>query len=317
MCIFKQNKPTIMAIPLFDEINEIPPELYAKVIDSLPIPIFCRRIDGTIKLCNMAFEQIMGKPRKELINKRTFDIIPYNQDDVLSIKDPEILQNGNDIFYETKIKYADGIIHEVIINKSAMKLDGNEISGTLSSIIDISERKKIHHQLLKAEEEKMISETMLQKIRAGVVIVNKDLKIIDSNLGFARMVGEENEELFETIPGLKGAELDMLVPKVIVDMFRSILESGESWLERDFKFQNKLLSVGVMTIQRNKIAGAIIRDLSAPMLERAEIIERARQVNRKNMKTVQQIAYLLGENAAQTEELLNSIIESQKYNLEE
>jgi hypothetical protein len=53
------------------------------------------------------------------------------------------------------------------------------------------------------------------------------------------------------------------------------------------------------------------------MLERAEIIERAKQVNRKNMKTVQEIAFLLGENAAQTEELLNSIIESQKYDVDE
>jgi hypothetical protein len=72
-----------------------------------------------------------------------------------------------------------------------------------------------------------------------------------------------------------------------------------------------------MTIHKHKVAGAIIRDMSAPMLERAEIIERARQVNRKNMKTVQQIAFLLGENAAQTEELLNSINESQKYEVDE
>ena len=131
------------------------------------------------------------------------------------------------------------------------------------------------------------------------------------------MIGEENEELFETIPGLRGADLDMLVPEVIVNMFRSIFESGESRIERDIKYQNKLLSISIATIHKNKIAGAIIRDLSAPMLERAEIIERAKQVNRKNMKTVQQIAYLLGENAAQTEELLNSIIESQKYSVDE
>ena len=163
----------------------------------------------------------------------------------------------------------------------------------------------------------MIASTMLQKIRAGIVIVDEELKIIESNIGFARMFGEENEELFETIPGLHGAELDMLVPEIIVAMFKSIIESGESRLERDIKFQNKLFSVSVMTIHRNKIAGAIIRDLSAPMLERAEIIERARQVNRKNMKTVQKIAFLLGENAAQTEELLNSIIQSQKYDVDD
>jgi len=306
-----------MAIPLFEETNKESLDFYAKIIDTLPIPIFWRKKDGCIELCNNAFALTIGKSVKEIVGKKTIEIMPFNHDDVLSIKDAEILQNGNDVFYETKIRHADGEMREVIVNKSAMKIEGNEISGTLGSIIDISERKKIQHQLSKAEEDKMIAETMLQKIRAGIVIVNQDLKIIDSNLGFARLVDTENEELFETIPGLKGADLDMLAPKIIIEMFRSILESGESWLERDFKFQNKLLSAGVMTIQKNKIAGAIIRDLSAPMLERAEIIERAKQVNRKNMKTVQQIAYLLGENAAQTEELLNSIIESQKYDVEE
>lgn len=306
-----------MAIQLFEEINNESPELYAQVIDTLPIPIFCRKKDGTIKVCNNAFALIMGKTKNEIIGKNTIDFLPFDQADVLSIKDNEILKNGTDQFYETKLKHAGGEIREVIINKAAMRANGNEITGIVGSIIDITERKKAQNQLLLAEEEKMIAETMLQKIRAGIVIVNQNLKIIDSNLGFARMIGEENEELFETIPGLKGADLDMLVPDVIVDMFRSILESGESRLDRDIKYQNKLLSVGIVTIHKNKIAGAIIRDLSAPMLERAEIIERARQVNRKNMKTVQQIAYLLGENAAQTEELLNSIIESQKYDYDE
>ena len=33
------------------------------------------------------------------------------------------------------------------------------------------------------------------------------------------------------------AELDMLAPKLIVDMFKSIIETGESRIERDFKFK--------------------------------------------------------------------------------
>ena len=306
-----------MPIPIFEEVSEESPELYAKVIDTLPIPMFCKKLDGTVKVCNKAFTRILGKSKEEIIGKKLVDLLPPDQADVLFFRDADIMNNGNDQFYETKLKYADGDIRDVIINKAAMKLNGKDISGIVSSIIDNTERKKALKKLEQAEEDKMIASTMLQKIRAGIVIVNEDMKIIDSNLGFARMIGEENEELFETIPGLRGADLDMLVPQVILEMFKSLIESGESRLERDIKFHDKLLSVNVMTIHRNKIVGAIIRDLSAPMLERAEIIERARQVNRKNMKTVQKIAFLLGENAAQTEELLNSIIQSQKYNVDE
>ncbi|MBN1927798.1 MAG: PAS domain S-box protein [Prolixibacteraceae bacterium] len=292
-------------------------ELYIKLVDTLPIPVFCRKSNGRIKICNNAFSHIIGIPKEELTGKTIAEIVTPKQAETLTLRDKEILKTGTDQFYEASLNNADGNIRQVIINKAAMRLNDNEITGIVSSIIDITERKKAQESLQDALNEKLIAETMLQKIRAGIVIVNSDLKIIDSNLGFARLIGEENEELFETIPGLKGADLEMLVPEVILDMFHSILESGESRIERDLKYQNKLLTVSVMTIQKNQIAGAIIRDLSAPMLERAEIIERARQVNRKNMKTVQQIAYLLGENAAQTEELLNSIIESQKYSIDE
>lgn len=306
-----------MVKSIFEELNKIQPEINNKIIDTLPIPVFSRTNEGRIISCNSAFARIFDKITEELIGKTTSEIMPFKQADVLSIKDKEIIEIGIDQFYETNIKYASGEIREVIVNKSALQLNDSDMTGIIGSIIDITERKKLEQKLEESEAEKLISATMLQKIRAGIVIVSSDLKIIESNLGFARMIGEENEELFETIPGLKGADLDMLVPDVIVDMFRAIFESGESRMDRDIKYQNKLLAIGIATIHKNKIAGAIIRDLSAPMLERAEIIERARQVNRKNMKTVQQIAYLLGENAAQTEELLNSIIESQKYSVDE
>jgi len=40
------------------------------------------------------------------------------------------------------------------------------------------------------------------------------------------------------------------------------------------------------------------------------VIQKAQEVIRKNVTTVQQIAYLLGENAADTEMLLHSIVDT-------
>ncbi len=291
--------------------------LHTEVLEILPFPVYYRDIDGKFLFCNHAFHRFLLSKNGNISGKIFTDLLSVEQAEVLSRRDKEIVETGHDQHFETTLQFANNEVHEVIIHKIALSDPAGKTQGIVGTIIDISERKKIEEKLHHAEEEKKISATLLQKIRAGIVIVDHELKIIDSNLVFARMFGEENEELFETIPGLKGAELDMLVPETISKMFKAIIETGESRLERDIKYQNKLLSIGIMTIHKHKIVGAIIRDMSAPMLERAEIIERARQVNRKNMKTVQQIAYLLGENAAQTEELLNSIIESQKYEVDE
>jgi hypothetical protein len=54
----------------------------------------------------------------------------------------------------------------------------------------------------------------------------------------------------------------------------------------------------------------IFQDITQPIFQKEQIIGRAREVIQKNLKTVQQIAYLLGENAADSEITLNSIVSS-------
>jgi len=93
------------------------------------------------------------------------------------------------------------------------------------------------------------------------------MKVIDSNLGFANIFGEEIEELFDTIPGLRGADFTELVPEVVSKMFVSLLSTGESMIERDLKVNNLLLHVSVNTIYKHRVVGALIRDMSAGLSE--------------------------------------------------
>ena len=151
------------------------------------------------------------------------------------------------------------------------------------------------------------STALLQKIPSGVVIVNETLRIIEANESFATLLGSEIQELYQTIPGLANANLMQLVP--FYKLFSSILITGEQTLERDVRFESKLFHISLFTIQKHKMVGAILRDMSEPFIQREEVISRAREVNRRNLATVQKIAYLLGENASETEDMLNSIIE--------
>jgi hypothetical protein len=56
----------------------------------------------------------------------------------------------------------------------------------------------------------------------------------------------------------------------------------------------------------------VIRDLSAPEVQKEEIVKRLTDVVDKNLSLVQQLGFILGEGAAETERMLNSIIESYK-----
>jgi len=48
--------------------------------------------------------------------------------------------------------------------------------------------------------------------------------------------------------------------------------------------------------------------LHQPGLMQEEVMRRIRQVVHENMGTVQKVAYLLGENAARTETMLNALV---------
>jgi len=54
----------------------------------------------------------------------------------------------------------------------------------------------------------------------------------------------------------------------------------------------------------------IFQDITKPTTHKEAMIEKAQEVIKKNLQTVQQIASLLGENAAESEVILNSIIQS-------
>ncbi len=289
------------------------PEIHQKIIDTLPIPIFYRDINGVYQMCNAAHEKFTGKTKEQIVGKSIHEVHVKEMADKYLSQDKELLSKPDVQVYNTPVRHGDGTSHNVILNKAVIRDNEGKIVGIVGSINDITELKKTEKRLEKARESMEVSSQMIHKISSGIVMMDDGFKIVDSNEAFAKLMGEDTEELYETIPGLKGADLRGLVPEVIFKMLSSVLASGEDALERDLKYQNNLIHVSVVTLYKNRVVGAVFRDMSAPMLEQDEIISRTRRINKQNIETVQKVAYLLGENAAETEELLNSIIETYSY----
>jgi PAS domain S-box-containing protein len=289
------------------------PEFYQKIIDALPIPIFYRDLDGIYRMCNKAHEEFTTKPRTQIIGKSVFEIHTKQMAEIYSQKDKELIANPDIQVYETQVTHTDGTKVDVIMNKAVIRNNQSEIVGIVGSINDVTKLKKTEKRLETAKQSMEISSYMMHKINVGIIMMDQNEKVIDSNEAFAKLMGEETVELYETIPGLKGADVKVLVPEIIFKMLSSIMQSGEDTLERDISYHDRLLHISVVTLYKQKVVGAVIRDMSAPLLVRDEIIHRAQRIKEQNITTVQKIAYLLGENAAETEELLNSIIESYRY----
>ncbi|MGQ1909480.1 [Fe-Fe] hydrogenase large subunit C-terminal domain-containing protein [Marinifilum sp. RC60d5] len=185
--------------------------------------------------------------------------------------------------------------------------NANEKLSKTKTALKKSERIAREERRLAQEASETVS-AMLQKLPSGLVIVDENLKVIESNKSFVDLLGEETQMLNEIIPGLVDADLTKLIS--FHKLFSTVILNGEDILNRDVHFGSQLFNVSVFTIKKNKIVGGIIRDLYAPEVRKEEVIGRARAVIKENLQTVQQIAFLLGESASKTEKLLNSIIKT-------
>ena len=53
---------------------------------------------------------------------------------------------------------------------------------------------------------------LIKAMPSGVVLVDTDLRVVECNRPFARLLGPDVEAMFDAKPGLEGADLRRLVP---------------------------------------------------------------------------------------------------------
>jgi Na+-translocating ferredoxin:NAD+ oxidoreductase RNF subunit RnfB len=192
----------------------------------------------------------------------------------------------------------------------SLKQTNDKLAKTQQALQNSEKRALGEKQL--AQDALETTQTMLHKLPTPMVIVDENMKIIGSNKSFVTILGEDAAEINEIIPGLLGADLKTLLPVQFYKLFAYVIGSNDDVIGRDVHLNDKLVNVTIFSIKKNKVVGAVIRDMNIPEVRKEEVINRVTEVIEQNLDLVQQIAFLLGEGAAKTEKMLNSIIESHK-----
>lgn len=147
---------------------------------------------------------------------------------------------------------------------------------------------------------------LIHRMPSAVVIVDGDLRVLECNAAFTAIITARHPA---SVPAdIEGLSLVTLLP--FHSLFASVLKNDLDIIDRDIRFLDTILHLSVFTIEPHAVVGAILQDITRPVVQKEQVIKRAREVIQKNLATVQKIAYLLGENAAESEVTLNSIIES-------
>ena len=151
--------------------------------------------------------------------------------------------------------------------------------------------------------------TLIQAMPAGVVIVDKNHKVVECNRKFAHLLGSDIEELYEIDPNLCGLNLNKVagLGQYFEEAFNGGVKNG---VDFEFRDGERIFNLNIFEIERGEILAGVLEDITKPQTRRDRTVARAQKIIDKNVQTVQKIAFLLGENAAEIEGILHSIIES-------
>jgi PAS domain-containing protein len=149
---------------------------------------------------------------------------------------------------------------------------------------------------------------LLSTIPHGVVIVDNDLNIVECNRLFIKIFEDYPDEFLdaEGLRSFHGTPVSVFVP--FEEKFREQFFMNKPQQYR-FRHGDKVMRITFFLVENKAMLGAMFEDITTPVIRREAVVEKAEEVITKSLSTVQQIASLLGENAAETELVLNSIIE--------
>ena len=147
---------------------------------------------------------------------------------------------------------------------------------------------------------------LLRCIPSPIVIVNGQLHILEYNNKFVETFwsDEEHAEKYNQ-EDLRTADLRDFIS--FTNLFSASLDLEQDIRKEHVRFRDRLYDVVVFNIDKKQIVGGIIQDVTNMEMKKEQIAAKARDVIKKNLATVQQIACTLGEHMAETEILLRSI----------
>lgn len=171
-----------------------------QLIDTIPMPVFYKNVNGAYLGCNRAFEEFLGLPKETLVGKSVYDIAPKELAGEYHRRDRELFDDPGIQRYEFSVRHADGTDRNVIFSKATYADAGGNVAGLLGVMQDITDRKRSEQEREKLIVDlrnalNMISRSYKEwqdtfdSITDLIAILDKDFTVLKVNLAFSAHFG--------------------------------------------------------------------------------------------------------------------------------
>ena len=174
------------------------------LLNNIPSPVFYKDIQGCFLGCNNAFLQAFNKTSYDIIGKKICQIFSQESCQQIIEKDKELLATKQIQSFELKFPFADGLLHDILINQSPFFQSDDSLAGIVGIMIDISEIRRIQYELEQwnIELNKRVDEE-LQKVEKQRQMLIQKSKLESLGQLAAGITHEMNQPLTAITMGLE------------------------------------------------------------------------------------------------------------------
>jgi|GEM_PF-946905 len=283
-------------------------EKYRTLVETSNDGIISMDEKGKIMFWNKAAQKIFGYSKEEIIGKPITILIPeeYREKHIRGVK--RILEKAGQVKGTLEVEGLKKNGERFPLEFSFSVCRSNDAITFIAVLRDITERKKMEEKLKKSEKlYKSLFEFnkgVLENSPAGIIRLDKDLKIVYENPEMERIMGVPPGEKSKTM-GMDVREIPALKEAGISDIFNDLLKGKEILGEVSFTSmcgkKTYLSFSGVPILEENEFKGAVL--LVNDITDRKELEQQLLQAQK-----MEGIGRLAGGIAHDFNNLLTSII---------
>jgi PAS domain S-box-containing protein/putative nucleotidyltransferase with HDIG domain len=239
------------------------------LMDTIPTPVFYKSLEEEFLGCNQAFAEMVGKSKKEIINRRVLGLFPFDLAAGYRQKDEELIARGGTQEYEAELIFGDNTCHPVITRKTLFCQPDGSIEGIIGVITDITERQR-------AEVERKRLAAIVNG--SDDAIIGKTLEgiITDWNPAAERLYGYTAAEIkgksvLEVVPPERQAEMANILERVRQD--REVEHLFTARRRKDGTQMEVSLTVSPIKDANGQVIGAssIARDITEHLRQERQL----------------------------------------------